>query len=275
MNAKYFLFLFISFLIISCNPDDSSSVTDDPLDGISATTLPLNQGNYWVYKVRNNATANAPETWTRDSLYVSNDTLINSIIYKKIKTLNLPTGFYGSTLNNNGLRIDGSSVKITGSVDFSAGLPTSLAFEVNDFIILKENANAGDELSATNGSFVQDLNGIPLTFTYILKSLSEGTQSSLNSNGVTYSNIYKTKVILNLKISTFQTIGGFPNPIEVPIMAAQDVLVSNQYYSKNIGMVYNNTAINYTLNNLPGITLPIPQTGSQTQEEFLEAYVIN
>ena len=59
-------------------------------------------------------------------------------------------------------------------------------------------------------------------------------------------------------------------------MSAQDVLVSTQYYSKDIGMVYNLTNINYNLNTLPtGNPLTIPQSGSQTQEEFLDVYQIN
>ena len=38
-------------------------------------------------------------------------------------------------------------------------------------------------------------------------------------------------------------------------------------------MVYTNTAINFSLNAIPdGITLPIPSTGSQTQEEYLVNY---
>lgn len=265
MKAKIFLFLGLSVFILSCSSDDTS----DEEDGIPATALPINTGSYWTYDVYNHATTDVPESWTRDSLYVANDTIINSVTHKKMKTLNLPTGFYCSTLNNNGLRIDGSSIKITGSVDFSAGLPTNIAFAVSDFIILKENATAGDELSSTSGSFTQDYSGYPLTFTYTLKSVSDGTQSTFSTNGETYSNVIKTKVILNLKIST--TISGFT----LNVMNAQDVLVSNQYYSKNIGMVYNQTNITYTLNSLPNITLPIPQSGSQSQEEFLDVYQIN
>lgn len=265
MKTKIFLFLSLSLFIISCSSDNS---TDD-LNSIPATSLPLNNGNYWTYDVYNHATTNAPESWTRDSLYVANDTLINTIAYKKMKTKNVSTGFFSGTLSNNGLRIDGSTMKITGSVDFSAGLPTSLAFSVSDFIILKENATVGEQLSSTGGSFNQTVSGYPLTFTYTLRSEGNGSQNSLTSDGVTYSNITKTKVILNLKITT--VFSGFT----LTVMSAQDVLVSNQYYSKNIGMVYNQTLINYSLNTLPNVTLPIPQSGSQTQEEFLDVYMVN
>ena len=40
-------------------------------------------------------------------------------------------------------------------------------------------------------------------------------------------------------------------------------------------MVYTETQIAYTLNSIPGVTLPIPSTGSQMQEEFLDIYDIN
>ena len=186
-----------------------------------------------------------------------------------MKTLTIANGFFSGTLKDNGLRIDGNKMRITGSVNFSAGLPTPLGFSVSDFIILKENATAGQELSSTNGSFTQDYDGIPLTFTYILKSVSDGSQSSLTSNSATYSNITKTKVILNLKITADV---GFA---VLEVMPAQNVLVSTQYYSKNIGMVYNLTNITYTLSSSLPITLPIPQSGSQTQEEFLDVYQIN
>ena len=264
MKTKIFLFCSFLLLLISCSSDSSDDSNTTP-----ATSLPINSGNYWTYDVYNHATTNAPESWTRDSLYVANDTLINGVSLKKMKTLIAPTGFFSGTLNNNGLRIDGNTMKITGSVDFSAGLPTSLAFSVTDFIILKENATVGEQLSTTSGTFNQTVDVYPLTFTYTLRSEANGSQNSFTSDGVTYNDITKTKVILNLRITT--TISGFT----FTIMSAQDVLVSNQYYSKNVGMVYNQTLINYALNSLPNVTLPIPQTGSQTQEEFLDVYQVN
>lgn len=271
MKTKLFLLLGLSIFTFSCSSDDS-----DEDNGVPATSLPIASGNYWTYEVFNHQTAQTPESFARDSVYAANDTLINAVVFKKMKTKNIANGFFSGTLKDNGLRIDGNKMRISGSVNLATGLPTALAFSVSDFIILKENATAGEELSSTNGSFTQDVNGYPLTFTYTLKSVADGSQSSLTSNGNSYSDITKTKVILNLKITTEQTITGFPNPIEIPIMAAQDVLVSTQYYSKNIGMVYNQTNITYTLNTLPPqFQLPIPSSGSQTQEEFLDIYQLN
>lgn len=265
MKSKLFLLLGLSIFAISCSSDDSSGEDN----GQPATSFPVITDNYWDYEVFTHANDNTPESTTNDHLFVGNDMVINNISYKKMETLTVANGFFSGTLKDNGLRIDGNKMRITGSVDFSAGLPTSLAFSVSEFIILKENASAGEQLSTTNGTITQDYDGIPLTFTYTLKSVADGSQSSLTSNGNSYSDITKTKVILNLKITA--TFSG----ITFTVMPAQDVLVSTQYYSKNIGMVYNLTNITYALNsNLP-VTLPIPQSGSQTQEEFLDTYNLN
>lgn len=265
MKSKLLLLLSLSIFTLSCNSDDSSSENN----GETATSLPILMGNNWTYDVFNHETANTPESFAEDKVFVANDTLINGVTFKKMKTLTAANGFFSGTLKNNGMRIDGNKIRISGSVNFSAGLPTSLGFSVSDFIVLKENGATGEQLSSTNGSFTQEYDGIPLTFEYTLKSVADGSQSSLTSEGTTYSNITKTKVILNLKITA--SFSGFP----ITIMPAQDVLTSIQYYSKNIGMVYNLTTITYSLNNNLPITLPIPQSGSQVQEEFLRVYEVN
>ena len=265
MKSKFLLLLSLSIFTLSCNSDDSSSENN----GETATSLPILMGNNWTYDVFNHETANTPESFAEDKVFVANDTLINGVTFKKMKTLTAANGFFSGTLKNNGMRIDGNKIRISGSVNFSAGLPTSLGFTVSDFIVLKENAAIGEQLSSTNGSFTQEYDGIPLTFDYTLKSVADGSQNSLTSEGTTYSNITKTKIILNLKITA--SFSGFP----ITIMPAQDVLTSTQHYSKNIGMVYNLTNITYSLiNNLP-VTLPIPQSGSQVQEEFLRVYDVN
>lgn len=272
MKTKILFLMIFSLALFSCSNEEVAGNGDETI----ATSLPIASGNFWNYKVYTAATTSIPESWDNDKLYVENDFLINGITYKKMKTIETPIGFYSSTLNENGLRVDGNKLRVSGAVTFDAGLPTALAFEVFDFIFLKEGASVGEQLSTTNGSFTENVGGYPLTFEYTLTSFADGTLTSFTSDGTNYSDITKTKVVLNLKIYTVQTISGFP--FNIPVMDAQDVLISKQYYSKNIGLVYNKTEINYTLNDLPSnlnVTLPIPTTGSQTQEEFLDTYLIN
>ncbi|WP_338410110.1 hypothetical protein [uncultured Flavobacterium sp.] len=264
MKVKYLLVPILSLLLTSCNSDEDLNTND-----IVQTALPLIDSNYWTYNVNSQTTNSIPETWTRDSLYVANDTLINNVTHKKMKTLPINNGFYSGFLKNNGLRIDGSSLKLSGSIGISAVLPVDFSFSVTDFVILKENATNGEQLSSTSGSFMQKLGGYPLTFEYTFYSEGNGTMASYTSNGITYNDITKSKVILNLKITT--SFSG----ITVPIMNAQDVLVSSQYYSKNIGLVYNHTVINYTLNSNPLLPIDFPESANQIVEEFLDVYLLN
>ena len=78
---------------------------------------------------------------------------------------------------------------------------------------------------------------------------------------------------MNLKITTTQTIAGFP--ITVNILPQQDVVVSTQYLSKNIGIVYTKTNTNFSLNAAIAAQIGFPVTNSQVQEEFLDTYNVN
>ena len=256
------LFALILFSSCSKNNDDSG------VDNSPATTfLPLTNGNYWVYDVDNAGTLN------RDSLYIANDTTINTVIYKKMKTLATPLGFFSSTLRNNGVKIDASKLVMTGDFSLNFGLTAPINLALTDFIFFKESAATNDILSTTSGTLNQTYSGYPLTIDYTMKTVADGSLATYLSDGTTYTDVKKTKVILNLKITTTQTVSGITVPIT--IMAPQDVITSTQYYSKNIGMVYANTVINYQLNSVPGLTLPIPSSGTQTQEEFLAVYHLN
>lgn len=257
-------FALVAFVgLSSCSSDDSNT---NPVDQ-ATNYLPLSVGNYWTYDVTTEGVTN------RDSLYSSNDTLISGVSHKKFKTLDLiPYGFYSTSLKNNGLRVDGGTVKMSGSASFDYGLGTPIAISISNFIILKESAVAGEQLSAVSGTFSQTVEGYPLDFTYTLRTESDGQVASYTSpNSDTYTDVLKTKVILNLKITTTQSLGGFP--VTVTILAPQDVVTSTQYYSKGIGMVHTNTNIMYQLQEFPGVTLPFPSSGSQTQQEFLDTYV--
>lgn len=259
---KIKLLLAITFLsvIISCSSDSNT--------GSATNFMPLSIGNYWKYNVVTNAQTQ------RDSLYISNDTTISAKIYKKFKTRNAPAGFFSNSLNKNGLRKEGSSLLLTGSLalDFGVGVPINLS--VTDYVIFNENATINQQLGSVSGTINQTVQTYPLVINYTLKSVAIESLPTYSSNGHVYSDVKRVKTILNAKITTTFTVGGFPFPVTV--LNTQDVVVSNQYYSKNIGMVYTNTLINYQLSQLPtGFTLPIPSSGSQTQNEYLDSYNVS
>lgn len=274
MKIKILTALAFISLLFSCSSDGNPIPTDYSGNvGPNTTYLPTTTGNYWTYKVVSNAVTQ------RDSLYVGNDTLINTKTYKKIKTLNQPIGFFSNSLHNNGLRVEGPSLLLSGTVglNISNALPVPININLSDFIMFKENAVANDQLSSVSGVIDQTFQGYPVKLEYTMKTTAMETLANYASDNHNYIDVKKVKTTLNLKVSTTVTIPGVPIAIPVTIMNPQDVVVSYQYYAKNIGMVYDNTTISYQLQDLStyGITLPIPQSGSQVQDEFLDTYHIN
>lgn len=280
MKIKFlFASLFAAILFASCShsSDDSGSSSTD---NIPLTYTALKTNNYWNYNV--SSTYNGTTTPSKDSLHIGNDTLISAITYKIMKSTGInpagnQSGFYSSILHNNGLRIDGSRLKLSGTVNLPTLVSNPITLNLSDFIIFKENATSGTELSSVSGSFTQTVQTYPLNFNYTFKSISDESLSTFVSNGHTYTDIKKTKLILNLTVTYPTTISGIATTLTV--LPAQDVITSIQYYSKNIGVVYNNTNIQYALNPsvVTALNLPptIPTSGNLTQEEFLAEYHLN
>jgi len=269
MKTKLFFIAFAIVILTSCSSDDSSG------GAASATNyLPLTDGNYWTYVTN----VVGQPTSNRDSLYVANDTVINTKTYKKIKTLAIPFGFYSNSLRDNGLRKESDAIYMTGNAGLNLGNVLPINLNVTDLIIFKESATVNQVLGSVSGVINQDLQGYPLVMNYTLKTTALETLPTYTAEDNTvYTDVKKVKTTLTLSVTTTVTIPGIPIPLTVPLLNSQDVVVSNQYYAKNIGMVSANTIISYELQDFSqfGITLPIPQSGSQTQTELLDTYLVN
>ena len=262
MKFKFLIAIITTITLFSCTSETENSVEPD------TNYLPLGISNYWKYSVQTNG---ASQT---DSLYISNDTLISGKTYKKFKTKNLPAGFYSSSLNKNSVRRSGASLLLTGTLalDFGVGIPINL--DLNDFVIFKENATDNQQLGILSGTINQTVGTYPLVIDYILTTTEIETLPTYTSNNHVYTDVKRVKTVLNAKITTNILVGGVQ--YAASILSPQNVVVSNQYYAKNIGMVYTNTIINYQLNQIPGgTTLPIPSTGNQTQNEYLGVYNVS
>lgn len=268
MKTKLF-FIAIAFTILAgCSSDNSSGSIN------SGVYLPLAVGNYWTYDVTTDGIA-IPN---RDSLYIANDTVINTKTYKKFKTLAIPFGFYSNSLRNNGIRKENDAIYMTGNAGLNLGEVLPINLSVTDLIIFKESATLNQELGSVSGVINQDFQGYPLVINYTLKTTALETLPTYTAeNNTVYTDVKKVKTTLNLKISTTITVPSIPIPLTIPLLNTQDVVASTQYYAKNIGMVYANTVISYELQDFSqfGITLPIPQSGSQTQSELLDGHLVN
>lgn len=255
-----------SILFLSCSSDDENENNGTNFE------IPLNNNNYWTYDV------DSEGTLSRDSLYISGDVVFNTKTYKKFQTRDdVATGFYSSSLRNNGVRKSDSKLLLSGDLSLAPGqnLPINLDLSLDDFVIFNSNASNNQALnsSAVTGSINETVNGYPLTINYSLQSYGGETLSTFATNGVTYSNVKSTKIKLNVSITTVITVLGSPQTITA--LAAQDVLVSTQYLADGIGVVYTNTVSSYNINSFIADEFGVPPTNTQTQEEFLDTYIIN
>ncbi|MGQ2985330.1 hypothetical protein [Flavobacterium sp.] len=252
------LLILLGFFVVSCSSDDSNGNNNN---GNATNFLPVATGNYWVYDVQGSLQNG------RDSLYVANDTVIGNNTYKKLKTKFLASGFFSGALSNNGTRISGDELLVSGSatIPFSEEFPVSIA--ISDFKIFKEGAANNTQLDNVSGTINQTYEGVPLTIDYTLTTTAKENLATYSVDDQTYTNVKRIETKLSLAISAnFQ---GLP----IPLMSDQDVLISSQYYAEGIGVVYVDTRFQYELGPF-GAQLPIPQSGSETQEEILIDYEV-
>ena len=278
MKSKLIIASLFIAILTSCSHSSNDEV--DLSDGIPTIYMPLKINNYWKYNVA--STFNGTVNPSKDSLFISNDTLINSITYKKMKSYSQDpsgpsTGFYSSIVHNNSVRIDGSRLKLTGVVNLPTLISEPITLNLSDFTIFKENSSAGTELSSVSGDFTRTIQTYLLNFNYTFKSVSDENLTSYTTNGHTYTDVKKTKLVLNLTVTYPTVISGIATNLVV--LPTQDVIVSTQYYAKNIGVIYNNTTIEYALNPAAVSTLSfppnVPTNGNFTQQESVTSYHLN
>jgi hypothetical protein len=274
MKTKLIIAFLALLLITSCSQNNNDTDSQDPSDLIPTSYMPLTIGNYWDYDVQQVNPGAVNTSIGTDHLFISNDTLISGVTYKKMKTTAMPNGFFSNTLRNNGVKINGSSLVTTGTFSLPfPGLTTPIVINLNNFPFFKENAIVNTEIGTSSGTLHQNItaNNIsyPIDIDYTLKSVAQETIFSLTSNGVIYPNVKKTKIILNLKITS--TTSG----ITATLLADQPVLTMYAHFAKNIGNVYTNTYFHYEINSSIATQFGVPASVSESQEEFLTTHQVN
>ncbi|MBC7439542.1 MAG: hypothetical protein H7250_06115 [Flavobacterium sp.] len=259
MKNTFFLTILLSAFLFSCSPGDSSANNSSAAD-----YFPLKLSNYWTYNVDKAGTID------HDSIFVAKDTTINTFVYKKIESKIAPIGFMSNSLNNNELRIDGNKILLTGKPNLNFVTNIGINLSLSDFVIFKSGASANEILSSVSGTIDQVYNSYPITINYTLKSVAQGDLATYTSpNNATFNNVKAVNTILNIKVTTLL------GPLPITVLEPQDVIVSTQYFAKNIGVVHANTVYNYNLSTGLGSNLGIPENGNQIINEFIDTYKVN
>lgn len=279
MKTQNLLYLIFFAMIVSCSKNDEPIITpanEAPTvgDNVVTTFMPIIALNTWNYATESTVTTPTPTSGTgittgADVLKVDSEVVENLITFKLMKALPItPTGFYSNSVNNNKLRVDGSSVKMTGNISFNLGTNV-LNFGVTDFVIFKENAlintNLGNPSTGSTALTIPQL-PVPIKVNYTIKAVSGGDSSPITIGTTTYNNIKIVKLYVTIDANINPGFG--VQQVFTPIM--QDVIISTQYYAKNIGVVKADTKVEYHLNPLIGSQAPtIPVDGLSNVSEKL------
>ena len=262
---KKITLLFVLIIIVSCSTNDDKQ--EDPVVEVY-NYFPLTLSSYWNYNNENE------EGIAKDSLYTSSNEVLNGLNYTKFIASEPISGFMTSMMSQNLMRTAESKLFLNGEfgTPLIEGFP-DISIPLTDLIIYDKEAENGTLLSEVIGEISEIIDDIPIIINYTISTiqgdiLDEGT-GAFSSNKVLTSSI-----ILNLSISTNIEILG--TVIVIPILQAQDVIKTTNYFASGVGLIFSESLIEYELEDLSslGIDLPIPSEDSSSATQNIDTYQI-
>jgi hypothetical protein len=262
---KKITLLLVLVLIVSCSTSDDSGGT--PIVETS-NYFPLTLNSYWTYNNDNEQGS------TRDSLYAASNEVLNGLNYTKLIASDPVSGFMTSMMSQSLMRTTESKLLLNGEF----GTPPIEGFpDINipliDLIIFDKEAGNGTVLSEVTGEIEEIISEIPISIEYTISTiqgeiLEEGT-GDFTDNKVLISSI-KVNLSISANIEILGTI------IQIPILQAQDVIKTTNYFASSVGLIFSESLIEYELEDLSslGIDLPIPAEASSIAIQNIDTYQI-
>ena len=243
--SRLLYLILIGFTLYSCSDDDTDLPGNTPPEEAD-NYFPLVIGNFWDYE-------NVFMPSGQDD-FVSNETL--SVVGSSNGNFDLDTdnlmdaGPVTSALSQGILRKSGDQLIFTGSLGFVVeGFP-ALDIALDNAPIYDLNAPENTVMYSDSGSFQETIEGVPVTFTYEIKTVMDDMLSAYTVNGTSYNDVIKSKIILTLKISAELFF-------EVTILPEQEVVDIENYFAKDIGMIYSDTDVDFDFIELSQSPIPL------------------
>lgn len=252
--------LFLSVLLVSCSSDNDPEIIQEQ----AIMFFPLTTGSYWTFNNESEAGV------SRDSLYVNGIEQINGKTYTNLDAMTPVTGFMTQLLSENMVHYTGSKLLLNGELSSPIidGFP-GFSIDLNEFVLLDTAVSTpGTILSSVSGEISEVIMELPLVFDYELRSV----HNSMTNNGS--NELIETQIILTLAVAAEIDVAGII--LSIPILSSQDVMVTSNTYSEDIGLQNSTTIIEYELEDLSGtgIEFPFPSQGTSTAFQVLDTHFI-
>ena len=277
--------LIATLFFASCSSnDDGDSNNNEPVIG---DYFPSTVGNLWTYNVESVNQEDSDLDYTTTDFMTVGAQTGNS--FTLVANNNLTPA--GGTMN--AILADGTLAKGESTLSFSGNLELSEEFSnfslssisLQNVELYDLNASNNEVLSEFSNTLNEqfDLDGsmIPITINYALITKKISTSNSLTVDGESYSNVIKTKLILSLEVIAALDLLGTGNPSDYNLLPTQDVLIIENYFAENVGLIKSEANQSYVLNEglvetltSLSIDLGLPAESHVENTQELDSYLI-
>ena len=255
-------------LMLSCSKDNNETT-------ITGDYFPSVLNNYWNYSIVQKTTNPSSTSNLQD--FISVKSVTSSGFNLDANSGNGAKGVMNVVLTSGTPAKTASTLTLTGKLKVPINGIDDLYINFNNAILYDLNADKNELLSTFNGTFTQDLQGLPLTINYELRFNKIQNSKSLTVNNKSYNNITGTTISLNLAISTTIKVNGANTTLS--ILDAQDILAIKSYYGENVGLLQSDSNLKVefsaaTLSTLKtlGIDTGIPASQLTTNTQNLTSF---
>ena len=179
-----------------------------------------------------------------------------------------------------GILVNGNLSKQNGKLVYNGQYMIDLSFygmenlsiPINNLTVYDVNASAGDQLSTLSNTIDQTFNlqgqDIPLTMTYSLNTQQNEILESYTVNNVSYENVLKSTLSVNLAVDASVAI------ITLPLLEEQEVLTSSNYYAADIGLIYSENSVSYNFEDLSQFDIPTLNPINVNTTQSIDTYTV-
>ncbi len=252
--------------------DGNGDGTDDPM---TSDYFPLATDNRWNYSVAIEDRVNSENFNRNDSFYTSGMTTVNGLPYFTLLAEQPAAATMTNIFHDSSVRSAEERLTISGNISFPAEGLEDFIIELSDVLLYDKNVAAGNEISSFSNTYEQTLDGgITLEFRYTVRSLQGEIITNTMVAGTSYDDVISSSLIIDLRIIASGSINGIP--VTVDLLRPKDVLVIENLYADQVGLISSTTTLDYQLEDFSsfGVNLPYNETVNVVSFQELTSAVL-